>query len=167
MVRLLVDRFRRIELVLLSAGAVAASLLMVMVAGGKITALLDGDVPPLRAAMYGLKLLLMEAALLAPFLVLALLGRALQREAPKRHFRWAGVAISLLASAGVAVILLGGFLPANLEAAKYTLVAGVVPALVLLSACALLYGGLIRLAQHAKAEPIRPSIGPPRHRARH
>ena len=157
MVRLLVDRFRRIEVLLLAAGALVASLLMALNAGKNVSALLDGQVPPLQAMIYALKLMLMEAALLAPFLVLVLLSRALLRETSRHRYRWAGMAISLLASAGVIVMLTTGLVRVDLAEAMDALIGNVVPALVLLSTCALLYGGLIWMAQHGRLERIMPT----------
>ena len=157
MVRLLVDRFRRIEVLLLAAGALVASVLMALNAGKNVAALLEGDVPPVQAAVYALKLMMMEAALLAPFFVLVLLSRALLRETSRHRYRWAGMAISLLASAGVVSMLVTGLIPVDLEEAMDTLIGSVVPALVLLSTCALLYGGLIWVAQHGRLEKIMPA----------
>lgn len=157
MVRLLVDRFRRIEVLLLAAGALVASLLMALNAGKNVSALLEGDVPPMQAAIYALKLMMMEAALLAPFFVLVLLSRALLRETSRHRYRWAGMAISLLASAGVVAMLVTGLIPVDLEEAMDTLIGSVVPALVLLSTCALLYGGLIWMAQHGQLDRVIPA----------
>jgi NhaP-type Na+/H+ or K+/H+ antiporter len=98
----------------------------------------------------------MEAALLAPFVVLALLSRSLLRETTRHRYRWAGMAISLAASIGVVAMLLSGLVPVDLEEAMDTLLGHVVPALVFLSACALLYGGLIWLAQHGRLEAFMP-----------
>lgn len=152
MVRRLSDPLRRAEVLLLVAGALAASILLVLNAGDDLRQLVESDVPTVHAAIYGLKLLLMEAALLAPFLVLALLSRALLRETTRHRYRWAGMAISLAASGGVVAMLVMGLIPVDLEEAMDTLLSNVVPALMLLSACALLYGGLIWLAQHARLE---------------
>lgn len=167
MVRMLSDRLRRAEVLLLWAGALAASVLLALNAGEDLRALVEGEVPTVRAALYALKLLLVEAALLAPFVVLTLMSRALLRETTRHRFRWAGMAISLAASVGVVAMLVAGLIPVDLEEAMDTLIASVVPALVLLSSCALLYGGLIWLAQHARLEafvspPERPASRRPR-----
>lgn len=166
MARLLSDRLSRAEVLLLIAGALAASVLLALNAGDDLRRLVQPDVPTVHAAIYGLKLLLIEAALLAPFLVLALLSRALLRETTRHRYRWAGMAISLAASVGVVAMLVSGLIPVDLEEAMDTLISSVVPALVLLSSCALLYGGLIWLAQHARLEafvsPAAPSSRPPR-----
>jgi len=152
MVRMLSDRLRRAELLLLVSGAVATSVLLLMNAGDDLRHFIDGQTAATHVAIYGLKLMLMEAALLAPFLVLALLSRSLLRETTRQRYRWAGVAISLAASVGVVAMLLAGLIPVDLEEAMDTLLGHVVPALVFLSACALLYGGLIWLAQHGRLE---------------
>lgn len=156
MVRLLIDPFRRVEVVLLYTGALIASLLLAVNAGRNVSSLLEGEVAPLQAAVYGLKLMLIEASLLAPFLVLVLLSRALLRETSRHRYRWAGMVISLLASAGVVAMLATGLIRVDLEEAVDALIGSVVPALVLLSSCALLYGGLIWMAQHGSLE-IMPS----------
>lgn len=160
MVRVLSDRLRRAELLLLGTGALAASVLLALNAGDDLSHLVRGDVPKVHAAIYGLKLVLMEAALLAPFIVLALLSRALLRETTRHRYRWAGLGISLAASAGVVAMLLSGLIPVDLEEAFDTLIGSVVPALMLLSGCALLYGGLIWLAQHARLETFVTSSRP-------
>lgn len=154
MVRTRSDRLRRLELILLAIGAITASLLLAANARDDLGHLVDGTLPSVHSAIYGMKLLLMEAALLAPFIVLALLSRALLRETERSTYRWAGFAISLGASAGVIAMLMAGLVPVDLEEAVDTLLANVVPALVLLSACALLYGGLIWLAQHGRLESV-------------
>lgn len=163
MVRMLSDRLSRIEATLLALGAFAASVLLVLGASDDFAGLFEGTLPAFAIFVYGLKLLLMEAALLAPFVVLALLSRALLRETTRHRYRWAGLAISLGASAGVAAMLASGLVRVELEAAMDTLIGGVVPALVLLTTCALLYGGLIWLAQHGQLERI---IATPSERAR-
>jgi NhaP-type Na+/H+ or K+/H+ antiporter len=157
MVRMLSDRLRRAEVLLLGCGAFAASVLLIVNAGDDLRHFIDGRTPGPHAAIYGLKLMLMEAALLAPFLVLALLSRSLLRETTRHRYRWAGMAISLAASVGVVAMLMAGLIPVELEEAMDTLLVNVVPALVFLSACALLYGGLIWLAQHARLEVFIPS----------
>ncbi len=156
MVRMLSDRLRRAEILLLGCGALAASVLLVANAGDDLRHFIDGHTPGPHAAIYGLKLLLMEAALLAPFVVLALLSRSLLRETTRNLYRWAGMAISLAASVGVVAMLVAGLIPVDLEEAMDTLLGNVVPALVFLSACALLYGGLIWLAQHGRLEAFMP-----------
>lgn len=166
MVRMLSDPLRRAEVLLLLAGAIAASVLLALNAGEDLHRLLEDDVPTVHAAIYGLKLLLMEAALLAPFLVLALLSRALLRETTRHRYRWAGLAISLSACVGVIGMLASGLIPVDLEDAVDTLIGSVVPALVLLSGCALLYGGLIWLAQHARLETLIPPDEPSNPRPR-
>lgn len=155
------DRLRRLELALLATGALGASLLLAVNARADLGHLLGEPLPRLQIGIYSMKLLMMEAALLAPFVVLALLGRALRRETGRSPYRWAGLGISLGASAGVLAMLLAGLVPIDLEEALDTLVASVVPALVLLTACAGLYGGLIRLARHAKLETITPGQAKP------
>lgn len=152
MVRMLSDRLRRAEVLLLGCGAFAASVLLIANAGEDLRHFIDGRTPGPHAAIYGLKLMLMEAALLAPFVVLALLSRSLLRETTRNLYRWAGMAISLAASVGVVGMLVAGLIPVDLEEAMDTLLGNVVPALVFLSGCALLYGGLIWLAQHGRLE---------------
>jgi putative copper export protein len=164
MARVLSDRLRRIEVGLLGLGALSASLLLVANAGEDLRHFIDGQTPAVHAAIYGLKLLLMEAALLAPFLVLALLGRSLLRETTRHRYRWAGMGISLAASVGVVVMLVSGLIPVDLEEAIDTLIGSVVPALMLLSVCALLYGGLIWMAQHGRLEAFMGSSEPPSNR---
>lgn len=154
MVRLLSDRLRRFELLMLGLGALSASALLAVNAWDDIRELLEGNLAGIHSVVYGLKLLLMEAALLAPFVVLAHLSRALLRETTRQRYRWAGLAISLAASAGVVGLLMGDVIHVDLEEALDALIASVVPALVLLSGCALLYGGLIWLAQHGKLESL-------------
>lgn len=148
------ERLRRSELLLLTLGAITASLLLAASVRDDLARVLDGTLPAMYAAIYGLKLVLMEAALLAPFVVLALLSRALLRETARSIYRWAGFGISVAASVGVVVMLGAGLVPMDLEEAVDTLIANVVPALMLLSACALLYGGLIWLAQHQRPASI-------------
>lgn len=161
MVRSLSDRLRRAEVLLLGTGAIATSVLLLANAGEDLRHFIDGRTSGGHVAIYGLKLLLMEAALLAPFLVLALLSRSLLRETTRHRYRWAGVGISLAASVGVVAMLVSGLIPVDLEEAMDTLLGHVVPALVFLSACALLYGGLIWLAQHGRLEAFMdPPDGP-------
>lgn len=157
MVRMLSDRLRRAEVLLLGCGALAASVLLIVNAGDDLRHFIGGGTPGSHAAIYGLKLLLMEAALLAPFVVLALLSRSLLRETNRQRYRWAGMAISLAASVGVVAMLVAGLIPVDLEEAVDTLIGNVVPALLFLSGCALLYGGLIWLAQHGRLEAFMPS----------
>lgn len=159
MARMLSDRLRRAEVTLLGCGALAASALLVINAGDDLRHFIDGHTPGPHAAIYGLKLILMEAALLAPFVVLALLSRSLLRETNRHGYRWAGMAISLAASVGVVGMLMAGLIPVDLEEAMDTLLGNVVPALLFLSACALLYGGLIWLAQHGRLEAFIPPKG--------
>lgn len=166
MVRRLSDRLRRAEVLLLGTGAIAASLLLLANAGDDLRHFIDGRTPGAHAAIYGLKLMLMEAALLAPFLVLALLSRSLLRETTRHRYRWAGVGISLAASVGVVAMLVAGLIPVDLEEAIDTLLGNVVPALVFLSACALLYGGLIWLAQHGRLEAFMASPDEPSNHSR-
>jgi len=154
---MLSDRLRRAEVVLLACGAFAASVLLVANAGDDLRHFIDGETPGPHAAIYGLKLVLMESALLAPFVVLALLSRSLLRETTRHAYRWAGMAISLAASVGVVAMLVAGLIPVDLEEAMDTLLGNVVPALLFLSACALLYGGLIWRAQHGRLEAFMPS----------
>lgn len=161
MARELSDRLRRAEVLLLGSGAFAASALLVLNAGDELRHFIDGQTPAVHAAIYGLKLMLMEAALLAPFIVLALLGRSLLRETTRRGYRWAGMAISLAASVGVVAMLMSGLIPVDLEEAMDALLGSVVPALMLLSACALLYGGLIWVAQHGRLEGFMGSTQSP------
>lgn len=165
MARMSNDGLGRFEVSLLATGAVAASVLLAVSASDHLALLLGGSLPGMAATIYGLKLVLMEAALLAPFVVLALLSRALLRETTRHRYRWAGVAISLAASLGAAAMLLSGLVKVDLEEAMNSLIGSVVPALVLLTGCALLYGGLIRLARHRRLERIRPlASGSPRRR---
>ncbi|GAB3729039.1 hypothetical protein GCM10028794_03110 [Silanimonas algicola] len=161
MVRMLSDRLRRAEVLLLGCGAMAASVLLVINAGDDLRHFIGGETPGSHAAIYGLKLLLMEAALLAPFVVLALLSRSLLRETTRNVYRWTGMAISMAASIGVVAMLLAGLIPVDLEEAMDTLLGNVVPALVFLSVCALLYGGLIWLAQHGRLEAFMPPTDGP------
>lgn len=161
MVRLLSDRLRRAELLLLASGAVAASVLLALNAGDDLRQAVEGELGGAHTAIYGLKLLLMEAALLVPFVVLALMSRALLRETNRHRYRWAGVGISLAASLGVVGMLLAGLIPVDLTEAVDTLIGSVVPALVLLAGCALLYGGLIWLAQHGRLERFTGSSSEP------
>lgn len=165
MVRLLSDRLRRAEVLLLGSGAVAASVLLIINAGKDLRHFIDGHTPGTHAVIYGLKLMLMEAALLAPFVVLALLSRSLLRETTRHRYRWAGMGISLAASVGVVAMLVSGLIPVDLEEAIDTLLGNVVPALVFLSACALLYGGLIWLAQHGRLESFMAPPGGPSNRS--
>lgn len=148
------DRLRRLELALLATGALGASLVLAVNVRADLGHLPDDPLHRLHIGIYGMKLLMMGAALLAPFVVLALLGRALRRETGRNPYRWAGLGISLGASVGVLAMLLAGLVPIDLEEALDTLLASVVPALVLLTACACLYGGLIRLARQAKLEAV-------------
>lgn len=163
---MLSDRLRRAEVFLLGGGAIAASLLLLANAGDDLRHFVDGRTPGTDAAIYGLKLMLMEAALLAPFLVLALLSRSLLRETTRNRYRWAGMGISLAASLGVVAMLVSGLIPVDLEQAIDTLLGNVVPALLFLSGCALLYGGLIWLAQHGRLEAFMPSPDGPSNRPR-
>jgi hypothetical protein len=151
-VRKLSDRLRRAEVLLLGGGAAAASVLLLANAGDDLRHLIAGPTLGTHAAIYGLKLMLIQAALLAPFIVLALLSRSLLRETTRHRYRWAGMGISLAASVGVVAMLVSGLIPVELEEAMDTLLGNVVPALVFLSGCALLYGGLIWLAQHSQLE---------------
>ena len=161
MVRMLSDRLRRAEVLLLACGALAASVLLVANAGDDLRHFIDSGTPGPHAAIYGLKLMLMESALLAPFVVLALLSRSLLRETTRHAYRWAGMAISLAASVGVVAMLMAGLIPVDLEEAVDTLIGNVVPALLFLSGCALLYGALIWRAQHGRLEAfIPPQDGP-------
>lgn len=155
------DRLRRLEVLLLTAGAVTASVLLALQAGDDLGHATLAARSGALAAVYAFKLLLMEAALLAPFTVLALLGRALFRETGQSPYRWVGLGISLAASLGVVVALWAGHAPLDLGRAVDTLVAHVVPPMLLLSACALLYGGLIWLAQHRRLTPFSPDEAPP------
>ena len=79
MVRKLSDRLRRAEVLLLGSGAAAASVLLLANAGDDLRHFIAAPTSGTHAAIYGLKLMLMEAALLAPFIVLALLSRSLLR----------------------------------------------------------------------------------------
>lgn len=164
MVRDRSDRLRRVEVLLLGSGALAASVLLIVNAGEDLSHFIDDQTPAVHAAIYALKLMLMEAALLAPFVVLALLGRSLLRETTRSRYRWAGMAISLAASVGVVAMLVSGLIPVDLEEAMDTLLASVVPALMLLSGCALLYGGLIWIAQHGRLEHFMGSPDSPSNR---
>lgn len=114
MVRSLSDRLRRAEVLLLGSGAIATSVLLLANAGEDLRHFIDGRTSGGHVAIYGLKLLLMEAALLAPFLVLALLSRSLLRETTRHRYRWAGVGISLAASVGVVAMLVSGLIPVDL-----------------------------------------------------
>jgi len=149
------DRLRRFEILLLALGAVSASLLLAASARKELGYLVDGSLSTLHAGIYAMKLLLMEAALLAPFVVLAMLGRALLRETTRSGYRFAGLGISAAALAGVLAMLLLSLMPTDYEKTVNTLAGDVVPALVLLAVCALLYGGLIGLAQRRRNQPLR------------
>jgi len=167
-VRMPSDCLSRFEVALLALGALAASVLLALGASDAFAALGAGSATAFALFVYGFKLLLMEAALLAPFVVLALLSRALLRETTRLPYRWAGVAISLGASLGVAAMLLSGLVRVDLEAAMDTLIGSVVPALMLLTACAMLYGGLIWRAQNVRLErgiPLPSERSRPRRRA--
>lgn len=148
------DRLRQFELLLLALGAVSVTLLLASNAREGLGLPVGGSLPALPVVMYVLKLLLMKAALLTPFVVLVLLGRVLLREAPRTGFRWLGLGVSATASAGVLVMLLASLISMDLAIAFDTPVGEVVPAIVLLSVCVLLYGGLIRLAQKRRIKPI-------------
>lgn len=160
------DRLRRFELLLLGSGAVAASVLLALDAGDQVRLIVESGVSLGHMAIYGLKLLMMEAAILAPFVMLTLLSGALLRETARGRYRWAGLGISMTASAGVVLMLIAGLVAVQLEGTVTTIVANVVPALVLLSACGLLYGGLIRLARHGRLERVSPSSAPASLRSR-
>lgn len=160
------DRLRRFELLLLGSGAVAASVLLAIDAGGQMRLIVEGGASLGHMAIYGLKLLLMEAAILAPFILLTLLSGALLRETAHGRYRWAGLGISVAASAGVVIMLIAGLVAVHLQDTVTTLVANAVPALVLLSACGLLYGGLIQLARHGRLEGVSRSSVPASHRPR-
>lgn len=155
------DRLRRFELLLLTLGAVTTGVLLGMEAKNELVHLGAAQTRGIFLVMYGLKLLMMELALLAPYLVLAMLGRALIRETTRWYYRAMGLAISLAASAGVVAMLLAGMVPVTLEEAIDAVIGDVVPALLLLSACALLYGGLVWLAQHGRLESFMPGAGEP------
>ena len=155
------DHLHRVELAVLCAGAVAASALLSMNASDELDRLRGGELSALLVGIYGLKLLLLEAALLAPFLVLALLGRSLLRETGRCRYRCAGLAISVSATLGVVGMLVSGLIAVDLEQAMDTLIGNVVPALVLLTVCAALYGGLIRLAQQGRLEAFTPGPAAP------
>ncbi|GIX37054.1 MAG: hypothetical protein KatS3mg127_0293 [Silanimonas sp.] len=149
------DRLRRLELALLGLGALAsAALLLVKACGGLAPLAGRMELPGVQLTLYVAKLALTETALLAPHLVLGLLGRALLRETRQRRYRWAGLLLSAVASLGVVAMLAAGLVAIDLEDALDRLVAGVVPALILLAGCALAYGALIWRAQHARLEPF-------------
>ena len=50
------------------------------------------ELPGVQLTLYAAKLALTETALLAPYLVLGLLGRALLRETRQRRYRWQVIA---------------------------------------------------------------------------
>lgn len=152
MARLTSDRLHRLELLLLGLGALSTSLLIAFGAGQ----VFSPDASPTPAAatafVYAAKLLLMESALLAPFVVLALMSKALLRETQRFRYRLPGLGLSASAISGVILLLVSGMMPLDLREALDTLLARVVPALLMLSACAILYGALIWLAQHGRLE---------------
>jgi hypothetical protein len=142
-------------------GAVTTGVLLAMEAKNELAQLAAAQTRGAILVMYGLKLLIMELALLAPYLVLALLGGALMRETTRWSYRAVGLVISVTASAGVVGMLLAGMVPVALEEAMDAVIGDVVPALLLLSVCALLYGGLVWLAQHGRLESFMPGAGEP------
>lgn len=155
------DRLHRVELAVLGLGATAASVLLALNARDELHRLLEGELSALVLGIYTFKLLLIEAALLAPFLVLVLLGRSLLRETGRCRYRCGGLAISLSATLGVLAMLVSGLIPVDLEQAMDTLIGNVVPALLLLTVCAGFYVGLIRIAQRGRLEAFTPTPATP------
>ena len=153
------DRLRRFELLLLTLGAVSTGVLLALEAKNELAQLAAAETRGVILVMYGLKLLMMELALLAPYLVLGLLGGALMRETGRWSYRAMGLVISIAASGGVIGMLLAGMVPVALGDAMDVVIGDVVPALLFLSGCALLYGGLVWLAQHGRLDAFMPGAG--------
>jgi len=153
------DRLRRAELALLGFGALASALLLAWNAGAPLVEAASRAQSAVSTVMYGLKLIMLEAALLAPYVVMTLLSHSLLRETQRSGFRIAGFAISLLAAAGGVAMLATGMVDVHLDAGMHTLMSEAVPALVLLTVCAGLYGGLVWLARHAELEDFSRSQG--------
>ena len=111
--------------------------------------------------MFGAKLSLLEAALMAPWVILSLLSRALLRETERARYRLAGLAITVGACLGVVALLTVGRMSVHLDAPIDSLLGEAVPALLLLTGCAVLYGGLVFLAQHGALERFNPRPSSP------
>lgn len=153
------DRLRNAELAVLGVGAFAAALLLAWNAGAPLFDAGSRAQSSLATGMYALKLVMLEAALLAPYVVIALLSRSLLRETNRRAFRIAGLAISLLAAAGGSAMLASSMVDVHLDAGMHNLMSEAVPALVLLTVCAVFYAGLVWLARHAELEDFSRSKG--------
>ncbi len=146
------DTIRRIELTLLVIGAVIAAAGVVvgsMDFFARVQALSMSDLTTLLIA--GLKLLLVEAAVLAPFVVLAMLSHALMRESPRRRYRIAGLSVSLITSLAVCAWLLTNSL-SGIDSTLMALTGLAAPALLILAMSAAIYGILIWSARHAVLE---------------
>ncbi len=161
MVRSLSDRLRRIEIRLLTLGALACAALLVWHVRDDLAWLVAEAAGISAWVMFGAKLSLLEAALMTPWFILSLLSRALLRETQRARYRLAGLAITVAACLGVVVLLTVGRMTVHLDAPVDSLLGEAVPALLLLTGCAVLYGGLVFLAQHGALERFSPSPSPP------
>lgn len=145
------DPLRRWETAFLFLGAAASASLLAWNAREAWLAVQDTPFQAIGHGIYGAKLLLLEAALVAPFIVLSLLSDALVRETHRARYRVAGLTISVAAGVGVFAMLLRS-MPEHRAGAIDHLMASVVPALLFLSVCAGLYGALVWLAQHGRLD---------------
>lgn len=154
------DALRRWETSLLWIGAIASASLLAWNARDAWVHLQGTQFQAMSLGFYGAKLLMLESALIAPFIVLSLLGNALLRETQRATYRIAGLTISFAASAGVFAMLLLGLIPVHLTDAIDRLMAAVVPALLFLAVCAGLYGALVWLAQHGRLDSVMDGRAP-------
>lgn len=154
------DRLRRIELGLLGLGALACLLLLGLQAHEDLHALTAAAAGLLPTLLLAGRLLLVAAALLAPWLILALLGAALRREPIRPFYRWAGMALSGIALLGAIGLLTAGRRASHWRVPLDAVISEALPALLLLTACALLYGGLVFLARRVPAG-LRPASSRP------
>lgn len=146
------DALHRWEIALLFLGAAASAILLAWNARDAWLQFEGTELQAMSLGLYGAKLVLLESALVAPFIVLSLLASALLRETQRASYRIAGLTISFAASAGVFAMLLLGLIPVHLADEIDRLTAAVVPALLFLAVCAGLYGALVWLAQHRRQD---------------
>jgi hypothetical protein len=161
MVRSLSDRLRRSEVRLLTLGALACAALLVWHVRDDLASLVADGAGIGAWVMFGAKLSLLEAAMMTPWVILSMLSRALLRETERARYRFAGLAITVSACLGVAALLTVGRMNVHLDAPVDSLLGEAVPALLLLTGCAVLYGGLVFLAQHGALERFSPRPSSP------
>jgi hypothetical protein len=135
---------RRAELAVLAISGLITAGLVLAAARRVWPDGLDFDLPWLaNAALTTLKLLLLEAALLAPLLALGLLGQSLYRETQRLRDVSLGFGISAATSLLVIGLLLNGAVRLSVDAALGDLIESAVLPLGVLMVSGSLYGALI------------------------